>query len=133
MIKSIEVKEIVKKDAQNTPVVNDTPVENEKIVEEKLNTISASVNDSDKIDDENNFVADDKSIEVNNKNNFVANDKSIEVKEIIKKDAKNTPVVNDIPVENEKIVEEKLNTISASVNDSDKEVKKMMKRMKMIS
>ena len=35
-----------------------------KKVEKKLNTISASVNDSDKIDDKNNFVADDKSIEV---------------------------------------------------------------------
>ena len=43
---------------------NDTPVENEKIVEEKINTSSASINDSDIIDDKNNFVADDKSIKV---------------------------------------------------------------------
>ena len=34
------MKEIVKKDANNTPVVN------EKIVEEKLKTISAAVNES---------------------------------------------------------------------------------------
>ena len=72
---------MLKKDAKNIPV----------------DTISASVNDSDKIDDKNNFVADDK---------------SIEVKEIFKKDAKNIPVVN------EKIVEEKLKTISAAVNKS---------------
>ena len=58
---------------------------------------------------------------------FLADDKIVEVKENVEK------YTNDIPVENEKIVEEKLNTISASVNDSDKEVKKMMKRMKMIS
>ena len=68
-----------------------------KIVEEKVNTISASINDQDIIDDKNNFVADDY---------------SIEVKEIVKKDANNTPVVN------EKIVEENLKTISAAVNES---------------
>ena len=89
--KIIEVKENVEKDA------NDTPVVNEKIVEEKLNTISVAVNDSDVIDDKNNFVADEK---------------IIEVKENVKKDEKNIPVVND------KIVEEKLNTISAAVNES---------------
>ena len=74
-----------------------------KKVGKKLNTISASINISDKIVDKNNFVADDK---------------SIEVEEIVKMDS---PVVNDTPVKIKKIIGEKLNTtISASVNDSDK-------------
>ena len=53
----------------------------------KLNTISASVNVSDKIVDKNNFVADGK---------------SIEVEEIVKK---NSPVVNDTAIKIKKTVE----------------------------
>ena len=76
----------------------DAPVVKEKKLEEILNTISATVTDSDLIDEKNNFLADEK---------------IIEVKENVEMDA------NDAHVFNEKLVEEKLNTISAAVNDSD--------------
>ena len=48
-----------------------------KKLEEKLHTISASINDSDIIDDKNNFVADNE---------------SIEVKENVEKDANTLPL-----------------------------------------
>ena len=79
--KSIEVKEIVKKDANNTPVVN------EKIVEEKFKTISAAVNESVVIGEKNDFV----------------DEKIVEVKENIEKDANH--IVKEIVVR-DKIVEE---------------------------
>ena len=39
---------------------NDAPVMKDKKVEERLNSISAAVNDSDVIGEKNNFVADEK-------------------------------------------------------------------------
>ena len=42
----------------------DAPVVKEKKVEEKLNTISAAVTDSDLIDEKNDFLVDDKIVEV---------------------------------------------------------------------
>ena len=56
---------------------------NEKIVEEKLNTISAALNESVVIGEKNNFVADEKIIEV--KENVEKNANDI-VKQIIVRD-----------------------------------------------
>ena len=62
---------------------NDAPVMKDKKVEERLNSISAAVNDSDVIGEKNNFVADEKIIEV--KENFEKDANDI-VKEIVVRD-----------------------------------------------
>ena len=171
--KIIEVKENVEKDAKTIPVVNG------KIVEEKLNTVSAAVNESVVIGEKNDFVADEKIIEVkenvgkdandivkeivirdkiveevifeekgnesvviSEKINLVANETIIEVKESIEKDANHIvkeTVVRDKIVEelifevngNESaVIGEKINIVA---NEKIIEVKKMLKRMQMIS
>ena len=56
----------------------DAPVVKEKKVEEKLNTISAAVTDSDLIDEKNNFLMDDKIFEVRENVEKFANDTPVE-------------------------------------------------------
>ena len=86
---------------------------NEKIVEEKLNTISAAVNES---------------VVIGEKNDFVADEKIIEVKENVEKDAND----NVKEIVEEVIFEEKGNE-SVVIGEKNYLVKKLLKRMHIIS